>query len=95
MEMGFQVCDVKRALAAVSRITAKGNRVSFGPDEGDNFIQNVNMSILNRAPTVQEISENHTHLQNFCEETVFQVLNTGKNLDILTEEQTQVLSNFE
>jgi len=44
---------------------------------------------------LQEISENHTHLQNFCEETVFQVLNTGKNLDILTEEQTQVLSNFE
>ena len=44
---------------------------------------------------LQEISENHTHLQNFCEETVFQVLNTGKNLDILTEEQTQVCSNLE
>ena len=41
MEMGFQVCDVKRALAAVSRITAKGNRVSFGPEENDNYIQNV------------------------------------------------------
>ena len=44
---------------------------------------------------LQEISENHTHLQNFCEETVFQVLKTGKNLDILTEEQNQVLGNFE
>ena len=42
MEMGFQVCDVKRALAAVSRITAKGNRVAFGPEEEDNYIQNVN-----------------------------------------------------
>ena len=41
MEMGFQVCDVKRALAAVSRITAKGNRVSFGPEEDDNYIQHV------------------------------------------------------
>ena len=41
MEMGFQVCDVKRALAAVSRIAAKGNRVSFGPEEDDNYIQNV------------------------------------------------------
>ena len=41
MEMGFQVCDVKRSLAAVSRITAKGNRVAFGPAEEDNYIQNV------------------------------------------------------
>ena len=41
MEMGFEVCDVRRALAAVSRITAKGNRVAFGPEEDDNYIQNV------------------------------------------------------
>ena len=41
MEMGFEVCDVRRALAAVSRITSKGNRVSFGPDEDDKNIQNV------------------------------------------------------
>ena len=41
MEMGFEVCDVRRALAAVSRITSKGNRVSFGPEEDDNYIQNV------------------------------------------------------
>ena len=41
MEMGFEVCDVQRALAAVSRITAKGNRVAFGPETEDNFIENV------------------------------------------------------
>ena len=41
MEMGFEVCDVRRALAAVSRITSKGNRVAFGPEEDDNYIQNV------------------------------------------------------
>ena len=41
MEMGFEVCDVRRALAAVSRITAKGNRVAFGPETEDNFIENV------------------------------------------------------
>ena len=42
MEMGFEVCDVRKALAAVSRITAKGNRVAFGPREEDNYIQNAN-----------------------------------------------------
>ena len=41
MEMGFEVFDVRRALAAVSRITSKGNRVAFGPEEDDNYIQNV------------------------------------------------------
>ena len=41
MEMGFEVCDVRKALAAVSRITAKGNRVAFGPETEDNFIENV------------------------------------------------------
>ena len=41
MEMGFEVCDVRRPLAAVSRMTSKGNRVVFGPKEEDNYIQHV------------------------------------------------------
>lgn len=34
--------DVRKALAAFSRITTKGNRVAFGPLEEDNYIQHVN-----------------------------------------------------
>ena len=41
MTMKFEVCDVKKALAAVWRIAAKGNRVCFGPDDVDCYIQNV------------------------------------------------------
>ena len=41
MEMGFEVCDVRRPLAAVSRMTSRGNRVVFGPEEEDNYIQHV------------------------------------------------------
>ena len=41
MEMGFEVCDVRRPWAAVSRITSKGNRVVFGAKEDDNYIQHV------------------------------------------------------
>ena len=41
MTMKFEVCDVKKALAAVWRIAAKGNRVCFGPDGVDCYIQNV------------------------------------------------------
>ena len=37
----FHVTDVKKPLAAVSRIVDKGNRVSFGPKEEDNFIMNI------------------------------------------------------
>ena len=37
----FQVCSVKKALIAVKRICEKGNQVSFGPKEGDNYIQNI------------------------------------------------------
>ena len=40
MNLGFQVADVKKPLIAVKRITEKGNRVSFGPDVGDNYIVN-------------------------------------------------------
>ena len=37
----FQVCDVKRPLAAVSQICKKGNIVQFGEREEDCFIMNV------------------------------------------------------
>ena len=40
MGMIFQVSDVRKPLAAVWRICQKGNRVCFGPEEGDNFIEN-------------------------------------------------------
>ena len=39
MGMVFQVSDVRKPLAAVWRICQKGNRVCFGPDPGDNYIQ--------------------------------------------------------
>ena len=37
----FQVCNVKKALIAVKRICEKGNQVSFGPKDEDNYIQNI------------------------------------------------------
>ena len=40
--MRFEVCGVKKPLAAVWRIAGKGNRVCFGSEEGDNYIQNIN-----------------------------------------------------
>ena len=43
---------------------------------------------------LQEISDNQTHLQIYCEEAVFQVLKIGKNLEILTEEQHKVFGNL-
>ena len=41
MSLGFQVSDVRKPLAAVHRITEKGNKVQFGPREEDNFIMNL------------------------------------------------------
>ena len=42
IEMGFEVCNVRRALASVARICERGNRVVF--DEGNggegSFIEN-------------------------------------------------------
>ena len=38
LEMGFQVCDVRKALAAVWRICEAGNIVQFGPEGDDCFI---------------------------------------------------------
>ena len=40
MSLRFEVADVKKPLIAVKRICEKGNIVSFGPKDGDNFIQN-------------------------------------------------------
>ena len=40
MGLIFQVSDVRKPLAAVWRICQKGNRVCFGPDEEDNYIEN-------------------------------------------------------
>jgi hypothetical protein len=39
MSLTFQVSDVQKPLAAVRRISEKGNRVVFGPT--DNYIENV------------------------------------------------------
>ena len=44
---------------------------------------------------LQEISENHQNVQKHIEETVFKVLKTGQNLDILTKDQSEILANFE
>ena len=41
ISMGFQVSDVRKPLAAVHRIVEKGNKVCFGPNVEDNFIENV------------------------------------------------------
>ena len=40
MGLTFQVAEVKKPLISVKRITEKGNKVCFGPEEGDNFIEN-------------------------------------------------------
>jgi hypothetical protein len=40
MGMGFEVCDVKKALAAVWKICEKGNLGQFGFLEGESFITN-------------------------------------------------------
>ena len=41
MSLCFQVAAVKKPLVAVVRICEKGNKVCLGPDEKDNYIQNV------------------------------------------------------
>ena len=43
IEMNFEVCDVKRALASVARICSRGNKVVFGAleDEGGSYIENI------------------------------------------------------
>ena len=40
MGMGFEVCDVKKALAAVWKICEKGNLVQFGFLENGSFTMN-------------------------------------------------------
>ena len=39
--MGFHVTEVKKPLAAVSRIAEKGNLVQFGPRPEDCYIMNI------------------------------------------------------
>ena len=38
--MRFEVAGVKKPLMSVKRIAEQGNKVSFGPEEKDNFIIN-------------------------------------------------------
>ena len=40
MSLRFEVADVNKPLIAVKRICEKGNVVSFGLKDGDNYIQN-------------------------------------------------------
>ena len=39
--MKFQASDVQKPLAAVWRIAERGNRIHFGPEAEDNFIENI------------------------------------------------------
>jgi hypothetical protein len=41
MSMNFHATTVKKPLAAVCRITDRGNKVCFGPDPEDNFIMTI------------------------------------------------------
>eukprot|EP00973_Karenia_brevis_P058672 8171662-Karenia_brevis.AAC.1 len=40
MSLSFQIAAVSKPLLAVKRIVERGNHVSFGPGERDNFIFN-------------------------------------------------------
>jgi len=40
MSLNFQVSDVQKPLVSVRRITERGNKVHFGPEVEDNFIEN-------------------------------------------------------
>jgi hypothetical protein len=37
----FQVTDVKKPLLAVRRLVERGNRVSFGPEPSENYVENI------------------------------------------------------
>ena len=41
VKLKFQVADVHKPLIAVRRLVEKGNRVVFGPEPGENHIENV------------------------------------------------------
>ena len=51
LELEFKVTDVTKPLLAVRRITGMGNRVCFGPEKEDNFVENVASGI--RVPLRQ------------------------------------------
>ena len=40
--MMFHLTDAKRMLASVQRIVDAGNKVALGPEEEDNYVQNIN-----------------------------------------------------
>ena len=40
IKVDFQVAAVKKPLISVKRICEKGNRVCFGPEDGDNYVLN-------------------------------------------------------
>ena len=40
MKIGVHVAAVAKPLMSVKRVTEKGNRVCFGPEKEDNYIQN-------------------------------------------------------
>ena len=40
IKVDFQVAAVKKPLISVKRICEKGNRVCFGPEDKDNFVEN-------------------------------------------------------
>ena len=50
--MNFHMTDVRKPLAAVSKIVDKGNYVCFGPTASDNFVQNVKTG--ERVPMIRE-----------------------------------------
>ena len=54
MEIKFQVADVVKPLISVKRLVEKGNRVSFGPEESDNYIENSKLkSKVGLVPTAK------------------------------------------
>ena len=55
--MGFHVTDVKKPLAAVSRIVDKGNVVVFGPGPKGSYIENV--ATKERMPMFRERGTYH------------------------------------
>ena len=54
--MNFQVTEVRKPLAAVWRLTEKGNVVQFGPQEHQNFVRNLRTQRILRAQSgVREV----------------------------------------
>ena len=68
-QMKFQISDVTKPLAAVTRIVEKGNIVQFGPEKEQCFIQNINTG--RKIPIEKEANAyvmNVEFLAEVCEE---------------------------